>query len=75
MPMIRSKLGSFLGSFWRILKDEIVPLIFGLLMFLSFVFSCLVFSYMICRGWIILFTGDVDFMPPLDVLFHGMMGG
>lgn len=77
--MILSKLGRCVEFF----KREVVPILFGLLLFLAFLLFAMMFAYCLCRGWIILFTGDTSFLPPLhvvlsnlDALFSGRsMGG
>ena len=65
--MIRSKL----GSFWRFLKQEVIPFVFGLFYTLAFLFFALSMAYCIVRGYMAL-IGDVDFLPPLSALLEGM---
>lgn len=68
--MIRSKL----GRLWRILKDEVVPVFVGALFMLSFLAFSVLVAYSVCRGWLILFTGDVEFLPALPVLLSSIGG-
>lgn len=65
--MIRSKL----GSFWRFLKQEVIPFVFGLLFTLAFLSFVFLMAYCIVCGYMAL-IGDVDFLPPLSVLLEGM---
>lgn len=51
-----------------------LPFCGGLVFFLAFVLSLFPVAYSILRGWFILFTGDVSFLPSLSVLFSGLWG-
>ncbi len=68
--MILSKL----GSFWRFLKEDVIPIVFALLFLLSFLCVACMFAYCLGRGWLILWTGDVDFLPPLSVFWERVQG-
>lgn len=67
-PMILLKLGRCVEFFRR----EVVPFLFGVLLLLAFLLFAMMFAYCLCRGWIILFTGDTSFLPPLYVVLSNL---
>lgn len=66
---MENKFFRFLLYFFRdILPKEVIPFLGGLLFFWAFCTMGVIVAYLVCRGWLIVFTGDVDFLPSLALL-------